>query len=395
MLSFRNVLNWAMAFICALFILIGRWSPFDTMGDNVLTDFRTLMLTGLFVLMLVTRIRWTVDSKLCLTLLPIVSFGISYAWAYDSGSSAYANSKLFDVFLICLFLLLFRQILHRRGLLNMVLISAGLIATVLGVLALLNAPSAGDAAQNSRISTLGSGPITFARILLTGAIISIAVRFKGLGANLLKILISLVLIYGVLLSGSRGVVAGGLFAFVSLFLIFMLRGSILQKVFAVSGTIGVLFLYYGPQISTGIYVIDHRILALVYNDELYLSGRDMIYATFFRYWPDHPWLGSGLGGFKDVSEFVYPHNLFLEYLFEAGILGFAALTVFLVPILSLCVFKYKTISLQLSALTLSSIGFVMFSGDFYDSRWVFIWGLACLCSAQGNRRMYYSGRATI
>ena len=104
------------------------------------------------------------------------------------------------------------------------------------------------------------------------------------------------------------------------------------------------------------------------------------YETALRAIPDHLWLGRGIGSwgpfYFGTDERNYPHDLFLELLFEEGMLG---LTAFLALLLSLAVssvWMLKTSRFHFLAvplLLLYAVNVSMFSGDLDDNRLIWLW----------------------
>ena len=111
------------------------------------------------------------------------------------------------------------------------------------------------------------------------------------------------------------------------------------------------------------------------------AGRRLpFYETAVRAIPDHPLLGRGIGSwgpfYFGTDERNYPHDLFLELLFEEGLLGFAAflgvllsLTVSAVWMLKASRFHFLAVPLLL----LYAVNVSMFSGDLDDNRLIWLW----------------------
>ncbi len=63
------------------------------------------------------------------------------------------------------------------------------------------------------------------------------------------------------------------------------------------------------------------------------SGRTVLYLQALSVFSDHPFLGSGIGGFHAITGEDYPHNFFLELLCEMGIIGtITAIMLIIVPL---------------------------------------------------------------
>jgi hypothetical protein len=114
--------------------------------------------------------------------------------------------------------------------------------------------------------------------------------------------------------------------------------------------------------------------------------------------PDHFWLGQGIGSWsmfyfgKDTRE--YPHNLFLETMFEEGVLGQILLLLFLCllavathQMLIATEFHYGV----LAGLLTYCVCVSMFSGDLDDNRILWLWAgitMAICRNAQLQRRRF-------
>ena len=80
--------------------------------------------------------------------------------------------------------------------------------------------------------------------------------------------------------------------------------------------------YYGPQ------SIFARIDAATIEKNLTTHGRPVLWAHAAEFWPQRAWFGHGEGQFRytlpeGISRFNHPHNLFLQLLFQWGIIGSA------------------------------------------------------------------------
>jgi O-antigen ligase len=114
------------------------------------------------------------------------------------------------------------------------------------------------------------------------------------------------------------------------------------------------------------------------NDDVSALDRIDQYNTTLNLIKQYPFLGIGIGSFgmyylhEDIN--AYPHNLFLEIMIEAGILGFLCLFAIYIFYIYLA-FKYRSdyLSMIFFVVTMFVILNYMKSGGFIDSRRLFIW----------------------
>jgi O-antigen ligase len=111
--------------------------------------------------------------------------------------------------------------------------------------------------------------------------------------------------------------------------------------------------------------------------EGYASNRDILFAAAWDAWLERPIFGGGLYSFNAVTQGLdqYPHNVFLEVAQEGGIFGLMFVTTWLLHVVlkfRRSVNYYSEIAFSMMALILGS---ALFSGDLYDSRLLFIFGM--------------------
>ncbi len=174
----------------------------------------------------------------------------------------------------------------------------------------------------------------------------------------------------VVLCGSRGALLATGVAGVAL--LFSARARITTKLLAVGGfSAASVLLFLNTQSGrTAIDVFCHRILHQTV-EQRYTSSRDDLFTLAFELGLQRPVAGWGLGGFR-ANSWTYPHNLFLETFAEGGLIGIALLAI---------VFwtwwrSVKRSRQPLPGTTLAALFLMVtsacFSGNFYDSRGVFL-----------------------
>src|SRR5262249_8977078 len=118
-------------------------------------------------------------------------------------------------------------------------------------------------------------------------------------------------------------------------------------------------------------------------EEGYLSSRDILLSEAYRLWLERPVFGSGLDSFEYYTFGFdrYPHNLIMQMAQEGGIVAVLLLLAWIVHVILNSWHgrnHYTEIGLSMTALI---FGCALFSGDFYDGRLIFIFGVLAISSA--------------
>lgn len=254
-------------------------------------------------------------------------------------------------------------------------------AVVTGLIYFILAIASGPDLQG-RYSAPGGGPNTFVRIMI---IASIAALYLAVVKNVNLVLLTLpVFSIGAILSGSRGgILAAAIIAVVLVPIAAVKLGP--AKIAAAGGILG-FALILASRWRDG-YIIDFVQERFIRQTliEKYASGRDVITEQAWGMFQSSPWFGVGLDGFSALQvgshDYGYAHNLVLSTLAEGGIVGGLLL---LVAVGSLVGASIRSASVSQSALFLLVAGVFyfttsFFSGDYYDSRFIwFFFGLATL-----------------
>lgn len=266
---------------------------------------------------------------------------------------------------------------------------------LLGLLSLVGIASTADSdwqtrTQGTRLSVAAGGPNVFARqigllsLICLGAytvatrrvmrIVTLAGTFccvalvvaSGSRGGLLATMVGLMVYVG--LTGVRtvvkltaGIVAGMAVTFA---LYVALGGGGLDAIVAAADR---------SEFFSGL--LDRWLIATL--GERYVSERDILLDVAYDQWMEHPVLGAGLAAFP----LGYPHNLFLEVAAEGGAICLLLLLAFGIA----CVLSvhgrtpYARLAIGCAALSLVA---AQFSGDIYDSRNVFIFGLMAVAATK-------------
>jgi len=226
--------------------------------------------------------------------------------------------------------------------------------------------------DSSRMSILGGGPNTFGRnmgLLFLGALY-FQRRNSYTSAWLWYPLMTLSLIM-VVLSGSRGALLAtsvGGFAY-----LLIDRGTRTRNI-VVIGCFAVLLNVVLGTTDIGVLareMFERRIVTQTLEQQN-TSGREDRFSAALELGQEHPWFGQGLAGFTILLGYNYPHNIVLELFCEAGLVGVFLFTLLLLSLLTF-VIRHRShcepATWGAFGLTLTS---AMFSGDFFDSRGMFL-----------------------
>jgi O-antigen ligase len=242
---------------------------------------------------------------------------------------------------------------------------------------------AASADQPGRLSILGGGPNILGRFLGMLCLLMVAQSLRqsgGLRWSLVwRIVTAAVALILLLQTGSRGAFAGLLIGLLALLVV--RRMSVRLMVIGAIVIFSFTYLFKLILSADTIEFIDERWLVTTL-EEGYLSARDVLLAEAYRLWLDRPVFGGGLDSFEYYTGLDrYPHNLVME-IAQAG--GMVAALLLLSWIVHLVLKSwrernyYTEIGLSMTALL---FGCALFSGDFYDSRLIFIFGVLTISSA--------------
>lgn len=311
--------------------------------------------------------------SLTLLLSWLVVLGATSLWAVPD---ARIYQGILDLFLLAVFTSLTWAVARR--------IDMG-AADVLFVAALLTSYVylAGAAVQGpdiaSRLSAFGGGPNVFVRIMLFGALAALALAI--LWRRPLMAVWCVPPLIGAVLSGSRGgLVAAALVLGLAVFMLAR-RVGWLRVAGAAVPVLTLLALAWSWLPDDRQDYVRVRILQQTIQDR-YTSGRDGLTAYAFELIEERPFGGAGLGSFSATfrpgEEGFHAHNLFLSTAAEGGVLSILLLTGALIAV-AFSLARARPLTVQVQFLALLSVFVLvasMFSGDYYDTR--FLWYFATL-----------------
>jgi O-antigen ligase len=195
-----------------------------------------------------------------------------------------------------------------------------------------------------------------------------------------RIVVAAVALILLLQTGSRGAFAGLLIGLLALLVIRRMN----VRLIGIGAIIVLSFGYLFKVIldSDRIELIEERWLVMTL-EEGYLSYRDVLLAEAYRLWLERPVFGGGLDSFNYYTFGLdrYPHNLVMEIAQAGGIVAALLLLAWFIHVILNSWHgrnHYSEIGLSTTALI---FGCALFSGDFYDSRLMFIFGVLTISSA--------------
>ncbi len=369
-----------------LFLLSGRWSL-----DRVVSVDGSAFAAP--------RV-WLVAAVLFVALMPIMGarrdhippaglmlfvgyFLMTSLWAPDA---SLATHKAIDLVVMALGIFSLRRLTTHVGIVPTTHRLWTVVAVCFGALAAIGLITSITAA-GGRLAVLGGGPNVYGRNMGVLFIVSLAALLEPGRARALPLLGVVVAGLLVILTGSRGALAGTLAGVAGL--LFMRRiqpgRTLLAVVF--SG-VGIAALVQWTEVGRAALASFHQRVIVLTLHQSYDSGRGSLRDSALEMVARSPWFGDGLNGFRARGHGVYPHNLELEALTDGGLLGLLVLAVILaIPLVAILV-RSRIVDPTTAAVFLLHLACAQVSGDFYDSRGVFLFGmlLALQFTARRPRR---------
>lgn len=379
MLDRKGLLQLA-ALACALILLLGRWSPARFLSYGVFPplylDIRIYLVILCFVPLTsmlgsakITRDGLVVICMLCgLGFYILTIFTMSPVTGMNMKGYDYIAIKLTDVLILMVSAYIFHIFAQQaafEGLLWAWVARIGLVLTLMaGVQALTS-----NITYDERLTMLGAeGGNFFSRIVGMAAVVFAVQIGRGerpvwlfaVGLGIASIVI--------ILSGSRHATISTAIA-VGLVLILSPRRAFMLSLSLCLVAAGVAILLFLPT-ETQEFLHTRYIDQLV--NTVYLARRDILYDQVVAFWQSSPVFGHGIGSFSLISDWDYPHNLFMEVLSEFGIVGGILLFVPLIYFLIVSVVRRRYVDhCTLGVFVLFFIA-AQVSGDIFDSRMVFL-----------------------
>ncbi len=367
-LSTATLLGWAMA----LFLLSGRWNlqRVVAIDGSVLTAPRMWLVTGVLLVSLVP-LRSRRDVLPPAGLVTFVGyFLLTTLWA---PSAQLASDKAVDLLVMTLGILGLRRLIVHVGVRATTASLWRVFAVTFGAFAVIGLASS-VLGSGGRLSVLGGGPNVYGRnmgVLLVVCLAAMLREGRSRGWPLAGVVVAGLL---VVLTGSRGALGGTMVGVATL--LFLRRVQVGRTALALGfSALGLAAFARWTEVGrAAIESFEHRVIVLTLQQG-YDSGRGPLREAAFDLIARKPWLGDGLNGFRARGYGVYPHNLELEALTDGGMVGlFVLLLALAVPLLALAM-RSRHVDPVTGAVFMLHLACAQVSGDFYDSRGVFLFGM--------------------
>nr|WP_227027780.1 O-antigen ligase family protein [Corallococcus soli] len=397
-----------LGFIAALYVLAGRWG-FHRLAEavpevNPFLELRLWVVMGGLVLASVGLMLRAMreprpgearfDPPLAAALVGF--FGYLCASALWAPAPDFALRKVYDLGLLLVMSVGFGLAALRQPAPRVLDAFWGIVVLATGLLALTGVRQLLGGGGGARLAVMGGGPNIFARLM--GLLALGALYFwYWRGQAWLWIPLAATGVILALLTGSRGgtvAILAGVTTCLVVGRVPVRRLLMLTLLATVAVTAVTLFSPLGKALTRS---VEERFLRLTLNYEqgaggasssngqVYLSGREILYASALQLGRDHPVTGAGLAAFPGLGLGVYPHNLFLEVFCEGGAVGL----LFFAGVLGAFLRTALTRRRGLDGATVGAAVLVLLgsqsSGDLYDSRALFLLMVMASCTAVAGR----------
>ncbi|RYZ43502.1 MAG: O-antigen ligase family protein [Myxococcaceae bacterium] len=397
-----------LGFIAALYVLAGRWG-FHRLTQampepNLFLELRLwivmggLVLSSVGLLLHATRGARPGETRFDPPLVAALVgfFGYLCASAAWAPAPDFALQKVYDVGLLWVMSVGFGLAALRQPAPRVLDAFWGIIVLATGLLALTGVLQLLSGGGGARLAVMGGGPNIFARLMGLFALGALYFWYWR-GQAWLWIPLAATGVILALLTGSRGGTAAILAGVATCLVVgrVPLRRLLLLTLLAsVAITAVTLFSPLGEALT---HSVEERFLRLTLNYEkgaggtgsnegkVYLSGRDVLYASALQLGRDHPVTGAGLAAFPGLGLGVYPHNIFLEVFCEGGTVGLLFFAGVVATFLrSAFLRRHGLDGATVGAAVLVLLG-SQSSGDLYDSRALFLLMVMASCTAVAGR----------
>ncbi|MGJ9407184.1 O-antigen ligase family protein [Nesterenkonia aurantiaca] len=247
-----------------------------------------------------------------------------------------------------------------------------------GVVFMLGSALTGATSGIGRAVAFGGGPNVFVRIMVWAAI-AVVVIANTRGRRRWLILLPALLLFAAL-SGSRGGITAAAItaAVMALVLISKLRGRHVAATVVLAPAV-IWFIWTNDQVQ---YLLTRRFTWSGIVDSGY-GHRETLWLAGWQIFQESPVAGQGMDAFNALagvsSGFPYPHNVIIEFADDMGIIGISVLTALFMVFVRLVVAHNGKLSASqygLIAAVVFTLVASLFSGDIYDSRFLWIFMVA-------------------
>ena len=392
-----------LAIVLSILFLVGRWNLQRLGVDPDTIDFDVIIQRSVVTVLTEPRLWLVMASLLLMVLMETGAYGDSRAHSgrreartsvciflvlsyYLVATIAWTPSDnpfpaVVDICLMLATLLVVERAARQEEFVEAFWLWLERLLIAIGAVTLLAAASAD---QPGRLSILGGGPNILGRFLGMLCLLMVAQSLRQGGglrwSAAWRIVVAAVALILLLQTGSRGAFAGLLIGLLALLVVRRMN----VRMIGIGAIIVLSFGYLFKVILDleRIELIEERWLVMTL-EEGYVSHRDVLFAEAYRLWLERPVFGGGLDSFVHYTFGLdrYPHNLVMEVAQVGGIVAALLLLAWFVHVIlnSWHVRNHYTeIGLSMTVLI---FGCALFSGDFYDSRLMFIFGVLTISSA--------------
>lgn len=372
-----KLLNFISVLMLFLFVLSGRFTLARVgLGDlEVRYVFLASLLISFFVLMshdkrIADGLKFAGSLPIFLFFVFLISATLSAFYSPDLGV---ALQKLLDILVVFIVFMISCYLFKDFNNIKIFLVLFALVGMLYSLLVLSSIGAGSDGR-----GTIGvGGPNVATRIIFLGLMSIVIISFMKRRVYLL--LASPFYLAGIVGVGSRG---GMVAAIISIALLIVLaafdaREFIGKKVATVKLRhvfiffLSVVFLFisykvYFPLVQD---IFRRRFINLLI-ERLHFAGRDELLGSSLYLIDGNEIFGIGLAGYRNVM--VHPHNLFLELLLDGGVflvLAFLPTLLYMATLFS----RLKGLALPIFVSCIYMLIVQMFSGDFYDFRYYFVY----------------------
>lgn len=333
-----------------------------------------ILLTAPLWLAGLTRIGGLFRQLMPLALVAVLLFGVAVStiWApVGPGASYFALSLLTLVLMLFVYALLL-AVDPAAGLRSTLwtIILVGLALTAVGL------ASGGGA---DRLAVLGGGPNVYGRNVALAVVAAVALLLRRQMRSV-GWLATVLMVIALILSGSRGATIaclGGL-------LVVVLLSGVTRSIRVAVVSVGVVLVFSLFSENIDIVgrvsqVFSERYIDLLLEQQ-YSAGRDVLLSDGIGLVLNRPIWGWGNGAFSALyGEYTYPHNLVIETGIALGAIGIMLLLMTMASaVANLWRFRAAPLSPALMGGLVVAALASMFSGDMFDSR--FLWFFAVAAS---------------
>ncbi|MFC5589110.1 O-antigen ligase family protein [Sporosarcina soli] len=317
----------------------------------------------------------------------------------DTSQYGFTKSIEFTIYVFFLILIIDICVQERKDLINLIK-SFYFIALVMAIISIAMGVI-NNTLFTDRLTFLNSGSNTFSRMMFMGISANLFLIFSS-KRGVVKYFSLWFFLGAIFLSGARQTILGTVIL-VTLFLVLIIAKTKKTKGKSVMKFTFLLFFLIIPFVFLWPFIQESRfygrfLLLFSENKGDSINVRTWLIEQAFLYGKESYLFGNGTGSFAiKMPEYIYPHNIFAEIFMENGLLGLTILfIIILYPFTSIIKKssfrieeKTQLVNETLLIMYLFSLYTAQISGDLYDNRWIFIFGLLLLKNPILIRREYF------